>query len=137
MNNYGSWKNWQLTQSVIFKPPKWVYLNKNYKNFLWNLTAKLQLFIISTFLVGWHFLKWVKKWLTLEMSSSLLLSCTNIVVITWLTNVNFVHNSKKILLKKFSSIWWLTYYSYKTRMFKYSRVALLEYIHLLYSFIYL
>ena len=39
---------------------------------------------MSTFLGGWHFLKWVKKWRTLAMPSSLLVSWTNIVVITWI-----------------------------------------------------
>ena len=73
--NYGGWQGRWLTQAVIFKPPKWVYLNQIYKGFLWNLTNKWRLFIMSTFLGGWHLLKWVKKWLTLEMSGSLIHSC--------------------------------------------------------------
>ena len=80
--NYGGWQGRWLTQAVIFKPPKWVYLNQIYKGFLWNLTNKWKLFIMSTFLGGWHLLKWVKKWLTLKCLV-LWYILAKIVVITW------------------------------------------------------
>ena len=84
---------------------------------------------MTFFLGGWHFLKWVKRWLTLEISSSLLLSCTNIVVITWIHECELfstIHR-KKLLTAQFGG-WHID--CYKTYiLFKYWRVVLLECIN--------
>ena len=102
--NYGGWQGRWLTQEVIFKPPKWVYLNQIYKGFLWNLTNKWKLFIMSTFLGGWHLLKWVKKWLTLEMSSSLIDSCKDCCYhLDWIMWA-FFHNSTKKFCSQFNLV---------------------------------